>query len=99
MKTDELRAGLRVVAPYVVVAGAWILFSDTILLWVTADAAAVNTLQSLKGLLFVAVTALLLWTLLTRELRLRRQTETALDDSQRFAAQLAAAAPGWLYVL
>lgn len=99
MKTDELRAGLRVVAPYVVVAGAWILFSDTVLLWVTADAAVVNTLQSLKGLLFVGVTALLLWALLTRELRLRRQTETALDDSQRFAAQLAAAAPGWLYVL
>lgn len=87
MPDGDQRAALRVVLPYTLVAVIWLLFSDAALLRLTADAALVSRLQSAKGLLFVAVTAGLLFALLLRELRRRRAIEDALRASEaRFRA-------------
>ncbi|HEX5803742.1 MAG TPA: PAS domain S-box protein [Azospira sp.] len=56
----------RIVVPYLVFAGLWIVFSDAALEQLTADPEIQQRLQTLKGGLFVAVTGLLLAILLHR---------------------------------
>jgi hypothetical protein len=65
------RATLRVVTPYVVVAGLWIWLSDTVLKFFVAEPAAFAWWSILKGLAFVVVTAAMLGFLLRAELRRR----------------------------
>ncbi|MBP7690569.1 MAG: PAS domain S-box protein [Anaerolineales bacterium] len=87
MLDSEQRAALRVVLPYTIVAVSWILFSDAALLRLSVTAALINQLQSTKGLLFVVVTASLLFGLLLGELRRRRAVEDTLRVSEtRFRA-------------
>jgi PAS domain S-box-containing protein len=83
-------AVLRVVLPYVVFAGLWILLSDRLLAALLPDPAERMRWSMLKGLAFVLVTALLLSALLARELRARAQAEAARRESEdrlRFALQ------------
>ena len=65
-------AAWRVVWPYMLFAGLWILVSDALLAAVVHDATLLAHLSIFKGLAFVLLTALLLYGLLRREL-LRRQ--------------------------
>lgn len=65
---------------YVVVATAWILFSDNLLLMF--DAELQQRLQSAKGIGFVLVTAVLLFFSVRYHLRRRRQQEQALRRSE-----------------
>ncbi|MCC5811063.1 MAG: EAL domain-containing protein [Ectothiorhodospiraceae bacterium] len=54
---------------YLVVAGLWILFSDTFLLWLDLDAQLFAAVSALKGLAFVGVTAALLYLVLLKQMR------------------------------
>ena len=56
----------HVVAPYALFAALWILLSDRLLMALVADTALRDLLQTYKGLAFVTVTSLLLYTLLHR---------------------------------
>jgi signal transduction histidine kinase len=57
---------LRVVLPYVLIAGLWIYGSDTLLGWLVRDPARMTVLATYKGWLFVAVTGAMLWWMLHR---------------------------------
>jgi PAS domain S-box-containing protein len=80
---DETRAGarvLRIVLVYAVFAALWILFSDQAVEHLLSDPADRALTQSFKGLLFVAVTSLLLWGLIRR---LVGQIQTAARREQQ----------------
>jgi len=76
------RAILRIILPYVVLAGLWILLSDRLLGFLPLDAAALTQWSIYKGLAFVLITALLLYTLLRAELGARMCDQAALLQSE-----------------
>jgi len=78
MQRFSQRLDIRISATYIVVASAWIILSDSLLaLALDRDAPGLVTASILKGLSFVAVTALALFTVLRAELRKRDQLEAA----------------------
>ncbi|MCM8565702.1 putative bifunctional diguanylate cyclase/phosphodiesterase [Thauera linaloolentis] len=58
---------LRIVVPYMIVAGLWITLSDSMALWLAPDPGAYVTLQTWKGGVFVFVTAFLLYIVTRRQ--------------------------------
>jgi len=80
----------RIAIIYTLVAGLWILLSDTLLAALVRDPARADALSLVKGLGFVVVTASLLYGLLRRHLReirrvdqARSQAEEAVRDRER----------------
>ena len=73
---------LRVALFYASFGALWILFSDRLLAGLVNDVATLSRLQTYKGWVFVAGSALLLFTLLRRELGLRRDAEGDLHESE-----------------
>jgi len=70
-------AALKIVLAYVLVAVSWILLSDTVVAWLFGDRSTAALASILKGLLFVGVTALLLYGLIARQLHtVQRMLET-----------------------
>lgn len=55
---------LRIVAIYVLFGSAWILLSDSALGWLVHDPAMLTRISTYKGLLFITLTALLLYSLI-----------------------------------
>ncbi len=76
---------LRVVTFYLLAAVLWILFSDQVLSWFTQDPAWLTRLQSYKGAGFVIVTSIILYILLSREVR---KLEAKVDENIRISADL-----------
>lgn len=96
------RIALRTAVAYLVVALLWILVSDHALLLLTSDdAASLARLQSLKGGVFVAVTALLLFFLVrhvfVREVRVTRKARrlTMLIGRSPVVGMEWRSSPGW----
>jgi two-component sensor histidine kinase len=58
----------------------WILFSDYLLLGISTDTLAYSRLQTVKGWMFVGVTAMLLSVLIHRELRHREKVQAKLRE-------------------
>jgi two-component system sensor histidine kinase/response regulator len=72
----------RVVASYSVFAGLWILLSDHLVALVFTEASQAHLFSTLKGLLFVIVTAALLYVLVRRQLALAANlSKTANEES------------------
>ena len=70
-------AALKIVLAYVFVAVLWILLSDTVVAWLFGDRSTAALVSIVKGLLFVGVTALLLYGLIARQLdTVRRMLKT-----------------------
>lgn len=82
MRTSK--KALRVVGIYAVFGLLWILFSDQLLLLVTTDVHQLVWLQSAKGGLFIATTAMLLYALISRELAILGKTEASLREQEAF---------------
>lgn len=82
MSSKPETASATVVATvYFVVAGLWISFSDKFLSYFVEDPAALTTLQTAKGWGFVAMTALMLFGMVSRSLRTLGQSEERLRQS------------------
>jgi len=62
-------ATLRLVLSYAAFACVWILLSDQVVVWIFREPAQIAMASSLKGWLFVAVTSVLLYGLIQRNLR------------------------------
>jgi PAS domain S-box-containing protein len=75
MKLPNLRIDARVAVLYIAFGGTWILLSDRLLATLTHDIATLSRLQTYKGWGFVLVSALLIYSLLRRELELLRRAE------------------------
>lgn len=74
-----MRAALRIAFIYSLFSALWILLSDQALAWlVGGDADRVSRLQTFKGWLFVAVTAALLYALVSRALAYQHDLEQEL---------------------
>lgn len=73
---------VRIVATYVVLAGIWIALSDHLLLWWFRDPSSLAIASTLKGWVFVAVTAVMLSLLLSRTLSRIERSRARLHDSE-----------------
>lgn len=82
---NRLRTPGGVVLLYVLYASLWIALSDSVLGFVFRDPAQVARISTVKGLLFIAVTATLLYLLLRRW---HRSLTLALDSSHDYRARL-----------
>ncbi len=79
-----MRPEFKISASYFVVALIWIFFSDTFLISVVKmDAYLLSSLQTFKGVAFVASTALFFHVFLRREFRAKRVDQTAIEQSQQ----------------
>lgn len=77
------RAAARTALTYSLFAALWILFSDRLLVWIVGgDSALVNRLQTLKGWVFVAVTAGLLYLMVARVVVEQRRLERELRQRE-----------------
>ena len=78
---------LAISASYVLVGGAWVIFSDELLDSVVGEGRHAGIVQTFKGVNFVTTTGFLLYLVLRRSFRNRRLAEEALRLSQeRFEA-------------
>lgn len=68
MRNSPYRSAFKTTLVYILFAATWILCSDNLLLWLTHDAEQLTFLQSFKGLLFILVSAALIFWLQYREL-------------------------------
>jgi PAS domain S-box-containing protein len=83
----DRRILLRVVGAYAALSVLWILLSDHAIAVVVRDADLLTSIQSIKGVAFVVLSAGVLFGLLARELRSRRAAEADLDAARgRFRA-------------
>ena len=82
MKSFTFQVGLRVALLYALFGGLWILLSDRLLALFISDIAVLTSLQTYKGWAFVAVSAMLIYGLLRRELTLREITEGKYQESE-----------------
>lgn len=83
LRNQSKRAITRIVLPYLLFAGAWILVSDRFLGYLHLGEAATTQWSIYKGLAFVGVTALLLSGLLVAEARSRAKAQATLDRVAR----------------
>ncbi len=74
-------SALRIVLIYLLFGGLWIFFSDRILLQLAADIQDYQVLQTYKGWIYVACTALLLYVLSVREFHMRDKIEENLENT------------------
>jgi diguanylate cyclase (GGDEF)-like protein/PAS domain S-box-containing protein len=74
MKIPKIQTDLRVALWYAIFGGLWITLSDRLLAMLVTDVATLTELQTYKGWAFVAISALLIFGLLRREISLRRLT-------------------------
>lgn len=75
-------APLRIALSYALFATLWIIFSDQLMHRLTDDALMLSRLQTYKGLLFVTITAILVWLLVQRFWRSQHKLIAALQESQ-----------------
>jgi PAS domain S-box-containing protein len=73
---------LRITGIYLVVGTLWIVFSDLIVNTMIADSQQIARLQSVKGVVYVAVTALVVYLLLHRAFRRLHDTNRELEQSR-----------------
>ena len=73
---------LGVTLGYILIAGFWVVFSDDLFDWMMGAPLNSPALQTLKGINFVCVTALVMYVVLRRSFLRRRQAQEALRLSQ-----------------
>jgi PAS domain S-box-containing protein/putative nucleotidyltransferase with HDIG domain len=81
MKLPRLRLDIHIALTYAIFGGLWILFTDSLLAWLVDDPIMLTLLQTYKGWAFVLISALLIYTLLRRYLRLRESSQRTLEAS------------------
>lgn len=84
---------IRIALIYILFAGAWIIFSDRMLLYVVSEGELLTRLQTYKGWFFVSVTGLLLCGALIRAMNFRKKTERSLQDANEKLRALIQASP------
>ncbi|MFP4438693.1 MAG: GAF domain-containing protein [Chloroflexaceae bacterium] len=78
MRGTQQSLARRVTLLYVLLGGAWIIFSDQLLAFLVRHPPQMATLQTVKGWIFVAISATLLYSLLRYEVRKRQGVEAEL---------------------
>jgi PAS domain-containing protein len=81
-KALHQRTAVRTAIFYAIFAYLWIYFSDTVLAWFISDPAQLTQAQTIKGGLFVVVTATLLYLYLMHGLQILRSKEEELESER-----------------
>lgn len=92
------KSAVDIVTVYVLVAAAWILFSDMAVTSLLSDPALIGIVSMVKGWIFVAVTATLLFVLISRKIRSVTIAERELQYSQRLLREVIDNAPPLIYI-
>jgi len=79
---------LKIALAYAAFGGLWILFSDRILGSIIEDTNLLTEIQTYKGLLFIAVTAILLYWLIQRYFSEIKKSEESLRKSEQYNRNL-----------
>jgi len=87
------RAATKIAFLYFGISFLWLCFSDQAILLLFKDATTLTSAQTYKGLFFVAVTSLVIFFLLEREIRRYTKTEETLRTSEQFLSSIFRAAP------
>ncbi len=96
-RLSPMGESLRIVVPYVVLGGLWILLTDSLLNF-APDTQDMMRISVIKGLLYVAITTLLLWTLVYSRVKQVRAGQEALADSEARFRLLVESAPDAVFV-
>jgi two-component system cell cycle sensor histidine kinase/response regulator CckA len=91
-------AALRIVVIYALFASLWIYFSDQAMASLSPDTAYIVRISELKGFLFVIVTGILLYQLITRQIRKSKYIEEKLHLSQNLISALIDGTTDIIYV-
>jgi hypothetical protein len=90
--TQSSKHAIQITVIYLIVSASWIFFSDRLLEIVVSDNQNLMQLQTYKGWLFVLVTSILLFYLISRSassiIESRDKTEKALKEKQTLLAEL-----------
>ncbi len=84
----EMRFEYKISLAYLLIGGLWILFSDQILFYFTADSTLLTTFQTYKGWFYVLSTALLFYIFLKKHLSKLRSTELELEKHKNHLEEL-----------
>jgi diguanylate cyclase (GGDEF)-like protein/PAS domain S-box-containing protein len=89
----------RIVASFLAFGAAWILISDRVLAWLVQDSAEMLVVQSVKGLVFVLLSAALVYVLVRRTERMRAaMAADTLREKERLA-HILNVSPAVIYAL
>lgn len=80
--TNPRQTALKIASIYAVFSTMWILFSDQILFSLVHSADLLTKIQTLKGWLFIVVTATIIYSLLYREISAVKESEMRLRESE-----------------
>ncbi|MDP3977357.1 MAG: PAS domain S-box protein [Pseudomonas sp.] len=96
---SDLTAPLRLAGAYILFSSIWIMASDSLLLAVVNDRDLIDRLQTVKGMLFVLLSSLLIFYLNYRDRRAQQQLLNALTRNTRLLQQTQrnAALGSWEY--
>lgn len=78
LNTNLLNPFKKIVIPYFIFGVLWILFSDTVVVYLLDEYLSYQTIQSVKGVLFVLITGIFLFFLLKNNLRELKEKEQRL---------------------
>jgi len=82
MKSLKALSPIKITAIYMLVGGLWILLSDRLLVAFVRDPEVLTHMQTLKGWIYVAVTAVLLYLLISYNTMVIRHSEQAMRESE-----------------
>lgn len=88
---------VRITLIYAVVGALWILYSDRLLGSITQDPAVLTRFQTYKGFLFIFVTAVILFFLLSRNVAAIQRSEQILMDSEAKYRNLVENTSDWVW--
>src|SRR5665647_3589653 len=88
---------IKIISIYIIVGGLWILFSDAILPFITNNVYILTYMASAKGLVFIIVTAVLLYFLINNYVNEIKRAEENLYDSEKRYKELANSLPQMIF--
>ncbi len=97
MNPSHIRPEIRITLLYSLIGGLWILFSDRLIQVLSSDPVTLTHWQTYKGWAFVGMSALLIYYLLRRDLRLYQSAELELHRTEDKYRSLVEQAPVVIY--
>src|ERR1035438_2188507 len=88
---------IKIISIYIIVGGLWILFSDSILPHFTNNIVTLTYIATAKGLLFILVTAGLLYFLINNYTNDIKQAEANFQESEKRYEELANSLPQMIF--
>lgn len=96
-KEYDRSAVVKIIMIYAFFGGAWIYFSDTVVGWLVHDPVVMTYLAISKGMLFIVITASILYFLIARYAKRSLKINRMLMEREEFLRSIASNTPGVIY--